>query len=123
MQIDFDATRSQRAFYANVLSEVRKRIPEDTRLSITALASWTLFDNWLDSLPVDEAVPMLFRMGADGENVRRHLRSGGDVRAEPARRSLGVSTDEPLPRLPAGRRVYVIPTGGRRSPPAEPSRR
>jgi hypothetical protein len=108
VQIDFDATHSQRAFYADILSDVRKRLPQDTRLSITALASWTLFDNWLDWLPVDEAVPMLFRMGADGENVRRYLRSGGDVRAEPARRSLGISTDEPLPRLPAGRRVYVF---------------
>lgn len=103
---------------------MRKRLPEDTRLSITALASWTLFDNWLDSLPVDEAVPMLFRTGADGENVRRYLRSGGDVRAELARRRLGVSaTSRSRGSPPAAASTYSIPTGGRRSPPAAPSKR
>jgi hypothetical protein len=108
LQIDYDAPWSQRSFYADLLSRIRAELPKDVWLSMTALASWTLFDRWIDGLPVDEAVPMLFRMGADRDNVRRHLRTGGDVRATIARRALGLSTDEPLPPLPSGRRVYVF---------------
>ena len=44
LQIDFDATASQRAFYAAVLSEVRHRLPRDLPLSMTALASWCAGD-------------------------------------------------------------------------------
>jgi len=111
VQVDFDATRSQRPFYADLLADLRARLPAGTRLSITALASWTLFDTWMSALPIDEAVPMLFRMGVDGDQVRRFLQNGGDVRAPVARGSLGISTDEPLAGMPTGRRVYVFHPG------------
>jgi hypothetical protein len=39
MQIEFDATRSQRQFYRNPHFEVRKQMPANLPLSITALAS------------------------------------------------------------------------------------
>ncbi len=75
---------------------------------MTALASWCLGDCWLDGLPVDEAVPMLFEMGPDGHRVRHHLASGGDFAHELCRRSYGVATYEPIPALRDGRRVYVF---------------
>ena len=59
-------------------------------------------------LPVDEAVPMLFRMGVDRENVRMRLKAGDEFSAAIARHSVGVSTDEPLGALPRVRRVYVF---------------
>ena len=65
LQVDFDATVSQRAFYRDVLQQLRRRLPASMPLSITALASWCIFDDWLAGLPVDEVVPMVFRMGAD----------------------------------------------------------
>jgi hypothetical protein len=108
LQIDFDARDSERLFYRALLEDLRHRMPESTRLSITALASWCMGDNWLEDLPIDEAVPMLFRMGADRANVAHYLKAGGEFRARASQNSLGISTDEPLERLPSGRRVYIF---------------
>jgi hypothetical protein len=108
VQIDFDARESEREFYKDLLAHLRKQLPEGVPLSITALASWCLYDNWIDELPVDEAVPMLFRMGLDAERVRASLEAGGDFRSPLAQQSIGISTDEPLSRLPSHRRVYVF---------------
>ena len=78
LQIDFDARLSQREMYRQLLHDVRGAMPQGMPLSMTALASWRLDDDWLDELPVDEAVPMLFRMGrasaassATGRSARR----------------------------------------------------
>jgi len=108
VQVDFDAKTSERAFYRAVLHDLRQELPDTIRISITALASWCLADNWLAGLPIDEAVPMLFRMGVDRQRVLFHLQTGGDVRCLPTQQSLGMATDEPLPRLPSGRRMYVF---------------
>jgi hypothetical protein len=97
LQIDFDASLSERIFYEALLKDLRARMPKGMPLSITALASWCIGDNWLDRLPagtIDEAVPMLFRMGPDAENVASYLKSGKDFNSRLCRSSLGVSTDE-----------------------------
>ena len=100
VQIDFDATTSERSFYRALLNEVKPRLPS---LSITALASWCAGDNWLADLPIDEAVPMLFRMGVD------HRRFQSGQRFEPAicQSSAGVSTDEPITAPPV-ERLYIF---------------
>ncbi len=108
IQIDFDATQSERTFYRNVILEVRRRLPGHVGLSITALASWCTYDDWLSDLPVDEAVPMLFRMAADGKQIANRLDAGEDFIAPPCRHSYGVSTDEPRANLSAARRLYVF---------------
>ena len=105
VQIDFDATVSQREFYRDVLLDVRARLPQ-TPISMTALASWCLSDDWIANLPVDEAVPMLFRMGRDDRSIRARLRSGDDFREPLCRASVGLSTDEPVAMSPGSRRVY-----------------
>ena len=112
LQIDFDATVSQRDFYRELIARVREEIPPDMPLSVTALASWCIGDDWLQNLPIDDAVPMLFRMGAGAREVSLHLSGGGDFRAPVCRQSLGVSTDEPLSNLPAGRRLYIFSPRG-----------
>lgn len=106
VQVDYDAPTSQREFYAALLRELRQELPAGMPLSITALASWCLGDNWLDGLPVDEAVPMLFQMGVDNVAVRHHLMQGRDFQAALCRSSLGLATNEPVKNLPRGRRVY-----------------
>lgn len=115
LQIDFDARESERAFYAGALKGLRSRLPEGTPLSITALASWCLEDDWLSQagLPgvVDEAVPMLFRMGPEAASIRRRLGQGGRFREPLSRFSAGISTDEPLPPLSPRRRVYAFHPG------------
>lgn len=57
LQVDFDARASQHTFYARLLRDLRRQMPPSLPLSITALASWCSYDDWIRGLPVDEAVP------------------------------------------------------------------
>jgi len=107
IQIDFDAKVSERDFYRRLLLQVRKRLPQTMPLSITALASWCDGDNWLTGLPIDEAVPMLFRMGVDSRQFRSRLRLGEDTFAIPCDNAAGVSTDEPI-TAPRRKRLYIF---------------
>lgn len=108
VQIDFDATRSEREFYRNVIAGVRRHLPEKIGLSITALASWCADDDWLSDLPIDEAVPMLFRMGPDREHIRARVFAHEEFSSMPCRSSYGISTDEPIANLFRGKRLYVF---------------
>ncbi len=108
VQIDFDARMRERSFYRDLLFDLRRELPGSVGLSITALASWCLYDDWISGLPIDEAVPMLFRMGADDRQIRIRLKAGEDFRPPASRLSLGISTDEPLENLPSGRRIYIF---------------
>jgi hypothetical protein len=104
LQVDYDAAVSERAFYAGLLRDLRRQMPPGVGLSITALASWCSGDRWLAGLPIDEAVPMLFRMGPDRRPILLHLKAGGDFSEPACRHSLGISTDEPMPLPPLPRR-------------------
>jgi hypothetical protein len=108
IQIDFDALKSERSFYRDVIVDLRRRLPDTVSLSITALASWCTSDDWLSDLPIDEAVPMLFRMAGDGKQIARRLDAGDDFIASPCRHSYGISTDEPRSGLSAARRLYIF---------------
>jgi hypothetical protein len=123
LQIDFDATLSQRPFYRDLLAHVRQSMPSALPLSITALASWCSHDDWIRTLPVDEAVPMMFRMEPD----RRYAPSGIDdfqIRESLCRSSVGLSTTEPWPSDLDGKRVYVFADKGwRADSPSEVERR
>jgi hypothetical protein len=108
IQIDFDARASERSFYRDLLTEVRNQLPRGKKLSITALASWCIHDAWIKDLPVDEAVPMLFRLGIDERQVKQYLAAGNDFRVPTTRFSFGISMDETPVQAPGGRRVYVF---------------
>lgn len=108
VQVDFDATTSERPFYRELLVQLRKKLPQSTALSITALASWCQGDNWLEDLPVDEAVPMLFRMGVERRQFLSQLAAAETFNAKPCQASAGVSTDEPVAQLPHVQRLYVF---------------
>ncbi len=111
LQIDFDARRSQQAFYRAVLREVRRRMPPRLPLSITALASWCSSDDWLAGLPVDEAVPMFFRMEPDRRGSPPDL-PWFHIREPLCMGSIGISTREPHSISLAAKRVYVFPDRG-----------
>jgi len=117
IQVDFDATASERAFYRELLVELRRQLPPSMPISITALTSWCIGDRWMTGLPIDEAVPMLFRLGVGQADVTNWMRSGHDFREVACRTSIGISLDEPWPKLPAERRVYAFSP----SPWTEPS--
>ena len=103
VQIDFDATTSERDFYRSLLTQVRRDLQPAVSLSITALASWCAGDQWLSDMPIDEAVPMLFRMGID----QRHFQSRPQFEAAICRSSAGVSTDEVV-TPPDVERLYIF---------------
>jgi hypothetical protein len=105
VQIDFDATLSERAFYSDVIRDLHRTVPH---IDITALASWCSDDRWLSGLPIDDAIPMLFQMGADDRLVRTRLNRGDDFREPLCRASAGISLDETPPRIPSSRRLYVF---------------
>lgn len=115
LQIDFDAKVSERNFYAVNLTRLRARMPQEVSLSITALASWCLDDRWLSGQGldrvIDEAVPMLFRMGGEDVSIRARFARGEPLGEPLARSSCGLSTDEPLPPLRGVRRYYVFHPG------------
>ncbi len=96
VQIDFDALVSERDFYREIVKELKKQLPENTPLTMTALASWCVGDAWFGDFPVDEAVPMAFDMGADDQTIRVFLANDNDWREPLCRRSYGIAVDEPL---------------------------
>ena len=101
LQIDFDARRSERAFYRNVLESAHGLIAKP--IGVTALASWCSGDRWLDAEPIGEAAPMFFRMG---RREWRDMRMDSPV----CRSAIGLSMDEPWPavRPAAVDRVYIF---------------
>jgi hypothetical protein len=102
LQVDFDARLSEREWYRQLLQELSPGLKTSTPLSITALASWCDRDTWLEGLPVSDAVPMLFRMGAGEPKATRDFKVGA------CRASFGISTDELPTDLPHGRRLFVF---------------
>lgn len=111
VQVDFDATTSQRQFYRVLLTELRNQMPPATKLSITALGSWCQGDDWLRDLPIDEAVPMLFRMGLDRNTIISRL-AGEGFAGTRCGSSAGISTDEHINNLPRVSRLYVFNPDG-----------
>jgi hypothetical protein len=107
VQIDFDAVVSEREFYRSLLTDLRQKLPNNIPLSMTALASFCVGDRWLDDLPVDEAVPMIFRMGTDERTIKTFLKNGNDFREPLCRRSYGISVDEPI-AMNFERRQYIF---------------
>jgi hypothetical protein len=117
LQVDFDARRSEREWYRSVLLRVRQKTPAGMPLSMTALASWCSYDNaWMQGLPVDEAVPMLFRMEPDrrsfAPNGRHEVSRDFEIREPLCMSSVGISTREAWPRDTTSRRVYVFADAG-----------
>ena len=109
IQVDFDAAVSERDFYRGVLEDLRQKLPANVSLSMTALASFCIGDRWLDDLPVDEAVPMIFRMGADDKRIKSFLVEGNDFPEPLCQASYGIALDEPVPmKFAETRRLYVF---------------
>ena len=105
LQIDFDATESQRGFYRRLLERLRS---DYEPLSMTALVSWCFEPSWLEGLPVDEIVPMVFRMGPGAASWVRRMEREEGFSFSGCNGSLGIATDEPLRWQPSSRRLYVF---------------
>lgn len=108
VQIDFEVPASDRQALIDLARDVRASLPASTPLSMNALASWCETESWIDQAPVDEIVPMLFRLGRGGDRLRARIEAGGDFADPRCRGAVGLSTDTPLKGWPHGRRVYVF---------------
>ncbi|HEY4358782.1 MAG TPA: DUF3142 domain-containing protein [Acidobacteriaceae bacterium] len=115
LEIDFDARASERPFYTALLRAVRKDLRSDVPLSITALTSWCGENSWLHGLPVQEAVPMFFRMGGPAATRAGAARSFEGIRESLCTGSVGLATDEAWPSLDARQRMYVFHPGSWRA--------
>jgi hypothetical protein len=101
LQIDYDARLRERAFYRELVRDVRAGIPRSMPLTITSLVSWCASDTWISNLPVDAAVPMFFRMGS--ETLMRRAK----LRAPLCEGSTEISTDE-LEPVKLEHRVFLF---------------
>ncbi len=109
LQIDFDARLRERAFYSQLLRELRQRLGPAYPISITAPASWCIGDRWIRDLPVNEVVPLLFSMGSEEALLRSYFSSTGTFPEPLCRGSLGISTSDWWPNPVRSRtRVYVF---------------
>ena len=107
VQVDMEVRQSQHGALLDVLNALRSGLAKGTTLSMTALASWCDTEHWLAMAPVDEIVPMMFRMGRDSYRLRARLDAGGDFTEPRCRTAIGISTDAPV-TTPPGRRVYIF---------------
>ena len=121
VQIDFDARASEREFYRQVIRDVRHAVDPAVALSMTALASWCVGDDWLRGLPVDEAVPMRCSRSARARPVSRGAQSKSAA-ARACRGAVGVSLRRATRdhARTAGACTSSMPS---RSEPRKPSRR
>jgi len=109
VQVDFDSVVSERQFYRSLMVKLKVQLPPDTPLTMTALASWCAGDAWFSDFPVDEAVPMVFQMGADTEKIKTYLRNGNDWQEPLCRGSYGISFEEGRSEgMKVDRRIYYF---------------
>lgn len=98
-QIDFDATKSQLDFYKKLLTDVRLALPKKMKLSITSLLSWCTTKNaWFDNSPINEVVPMFFRLGTNSNEYWDKIKDNKLELNSACKKSIGISTDENLPK-------------------------
>jgi hypothetical protein len=107
VQIDFEAAQIERADYSVLLGDLYRELPKRLPISITAPPSWCLDDIWIGALPIEEAVPILFRDGPGAPELRRLIESGEDPEESYCRGALGVSTAEPIKPKDWFGRVYL----------------
>lgn len=71
IQIDFDAREDERSFYVALLKDLRGKLSRDTRLEITALASWCSGESFIKDGLCDRQIPMLFSMGVEKKESKK----------------------------------------------------
>ena len=96
VQVDYDARFNDRPAYIHFLKQLRAKLPPDTFISMTALASWCLDDCWLKDADADEAVAMLFSMGGTTGKTLHILNDKQlDTGTGRTKLAIGVSANEP----------------------------
>lgn len=109
VQLDFEVMHSQKPFLADIIRRSRAALPDNVALSITAQPSWCVGDAWLADLPVDEVVPMAFRMTGDVKRTQEILIHDGRFPRPECQPSLGLALNEqPWPDKLRSQRLYLF---------------
>jgi hypothetical protein len=95
IQIDFDARGPQWGWYRELLREAKREL--GVRISVTALLGSCFADGPIDARhdAIDEAVPMLFRMGPEAPEWLRRVEDPHRGLVSGCRTAVGLATDEP----------------------------
>ena len=94
VQIDYDTRLNERDFYISLIKDLKTKINNQVQLSITALASWCLYDTWIKVLPIDQIVPMFFTLGNDTNNIIEYFKESKDINYAKCLNNIGISVNE-----------------------------
>lgn len=94
IQIDFDAREDERSFYQALLKDLRGKLSRDTRLEITALASWCTGESFIKDELCDRQIPMLFSMGVDKKESKKTRSILAHI-DKSRYKTIGISINEP----------------------------
>src|SRR3989339_326524 len=92
-QVDLDAKTSEYESYIKLIREIKEKLPE-VRISITALASWCSSGSWLDKMPIDRAVPMLYQLGHDEAWIKKEMPGSWFLKNKICADDVALSTEE-----------------------------
>ncbi|MDP4725474.1 MAG: hypothetical protein NWS47_04215 [Alphaproteobacteria bacterium] len=107
IQIDFDATKSQRSLYEKLLVKSRSSLPQ-VNVSITALASWCVGDTWIDKLPITHAVPMIYNLGEHVDDFKKYFKDKKQWRSKKCQGFIGFEQSDVFIKPPRGWNVYIF---------------
>lgn len=91
--IDFEARTSEYPLYAELLKNVSSQLP-DTKILITALASWCSGQSWFDDANFEAAIPMFYRMGKDSLAIKKGSVGSWFLSNPKCSDNIALSTDE-----------------------------
>ncbi|MDO8467321.1 MAG: hypothetical protein Q7S83_04270 [bacterium] len=108
--IDFEARTSEYSPYSELLKIVDSELP-NTKILITALASWCSDQSWFDDANFEAAIPMFYRMGKDSLAIKKGSVGSWFLSNPKCSDNIALSTDEldfnPR-RYMRGRSVYLF---------------
>lgn len=109
IQLDFDATQSQRPFYHHLIQALREL--GFKKISITALASWCAHERWLDTLNIDYAVPMVYNLGVDSIKLKNILLKNPSWKSLKCRGNFGLlpqDVEKLTPKMLTSSKIFIF---------------
>ncbi len=91
--IDFEARTSEYSLYSELLKRVNSKLP-NTKILITALASWCSDQSWFDNANFEAAIPMFYRMGKDSLAIKKGSVGSWFLSNSKCSDNIALSTDE-----------------------------
>lgn len=110
IQLDWDVKYSQRTLYKNIIERLTQNL---RKIALATLASNCTCDKWLESLPIEYAVPMLYRGGRDESRdfamttIKEVFKRTGRWRIKKCRNNVGLIVNDEIYK-PQNHRLFVF---------------